>query len=123
MEKSQRHQIISAFVLAVGIALCGHFIGQACIKMRLFDRSVVVKGLAEREVESDLAIWPIAIKATGDDLAEVNKKVESDRAMVIDFLISQGFEKEEISLSSYDVDDLLTHSYRTNYSEADLATL
>ena len=53
--------IIAAFILAGGIALGGYFIGNSFLKTRLQDRYVTVKGLSEREVAANLAIWNITI--------------------------------------------------------------
>ena len=66
-------QIITALIFAFGISLAGYFIGNSFLKAKLLDRSVAVKGLSERIVSADLAIWPITIKATGNDLIERNR--------------------------------------------------
>ena len=110
-------RIISAVIFAIGIALSGYFIGNSLIKAKSLDRSVVVKGLAEREIISDYAIWPITIKATGNNLPEVNHKIEMDRNIIITFLTEQGFKPEEIAIGNYTVTDLLTQTYRNNNSE------
>ena len=44
-----------AIIIALGIAANGFFIAQAIIQFKNSDRSIVVKGLSEREVKSDLA--------------------------------------------------------------------
>jgi len=111
-------RIIAAMVFAGGIALAGYFIGNSFLKARSLDRYVIVKGLAEREVIADRAIWPITIKATGNNLNEVNDKIELDRKIVINFLIQQGFKEEEIEIGNYLVTDLLAQAYRNNTSEA-----
>jgi hypothetical protein len=41
------------------------------ITARISDRSVVVKGLAEKEVRANLANWSIRYTATGDTLEAV----------------------------------------------------
>ena len=108
-------KIISAFIFALGIALAGYFMGNSLLKSRLLDRSVVVKGLSERIVNADLAIWPITIKATGNDLVELNRKIESDRNSLINFLVENGFSKDdEIEIGNYNVTDLFAQVYRNN---------
>ncbi|MDY0378392.1 MAG: hypothetical protein RBR01_08150, partial [Desulfobacterales bacterium] len=53
----------SAFVLGallcVGLALLGYFVSGGIVRIRALDRTVEVKGLSEREVPADIAIWPI----------------------------------------------------------------
>ncbi|MDF2966207.1 MAG: hypothetical protein K0Q51_1595 [Rickettsiaceae bacterium] len=115
--KYTKEHIISALIFASGIALAGYFIGSSFLKARLQDRYVVVKGLSEREITSNLAIWPITIKATGNNLTEVNSKIESDRKTLINFLKECGFNEEEIEIGTYTVTDLLAQEYGNNISE------
>ena len=92
MEEGKRFRIdkiIAAVILSVGIALAGYFIGDSFFKARLQNRSVTVKGLSEREVVADLAIWNITIKAAGNDLTEVNNKIIADHKALVDFFIKQ----------------------------------
>lgn len=115
--KCKIERVIAAAILAIGIAFSGYFVGNAFLKSKSLDRNITVKGLSEKEVISNLAIWPITIKATGNNLTEVNKKIESDHNMLVSFLIEQGFKKEEIDFGNYAVTDLLAQSYRNNNSE------
>ena len=59
---------ILAVVAALGLSIAGWFVGHAFIEARRVDRFVTVKGLAERDVAADLALWPFQIVATDDDL-------------------------------------------------------
>lgn len=111
------NRMIGALILAIGIALAGYFIGNSFLQAKSLDRSVTVKGLSEKEIVSDLAIWPITIKVTGNNLSEVNNKAELDRNTVISFLTEQGFKSEEIEIGNYIVTDLLAQTYRSNNSE------
>jgi uncharacterized protein len=67
--------------LAIGIAVAGLLIAgsvafgavefsRAFVQARTVDRTVTVKGLAERDVMADTAIWPLRFTATGDDLTK-----------------------------------------------------
>ncbi|WP_373060972.1 hypothetical protein [Gemmatimonas sp.] len=44
--------------------------------MRTSDRTVSVKGVAEREAKADLAIWPLRLVVTDDDLVRANTALE-----------------------------------------------
>ena len=107
----------SMFLLACGITLAGYYIGNSILKFRMFERQVSVKGLAEREVMSDLGNWTIISKVAANNLAEGYSKIEADKASIVDFLIKEGFEKSEITYGNYTVTDLLAQSYRQNNSE------
>jgi hypothetical protein len=58
--------LAAACVLAVAIALGGWFVGHGFLEGRKSDRYVTVKGLAEREVTADLAVWPFGPKNSVD---------------------------------------------------------
>src|SRR5215831_7289413 len=82
--------------LALGLILGGWILGAEIKATRLSDRYVTVKGLVERQVKSDLAIWPISSKEAGDDLATVYAKTEADKNTVQQFLAQQGIQPSEI---------------------------
>ena len=42
-----------------------------------------VRGLAERTVKSDLAIWPIGYKEAGDDLPSLYSRTEANRRVIL----------------------------------------
>jgi uncharacterized protein len=64
--------------------------------MRLGDRYVTVRGLAERTVKSDLAIWPLDYKEAGDDLESLYAKTGAPRKVILAFLVQPGMEPTEI---------------------------
>jgi len=90
--------VIPSALLALGIAVCGWLLGIEIKAAKLGDRYVSVKGLAERTVKSDLAIWPITFKQTGDNIAEVYATTESDKNTVLRFLSEQQIQQGEIEL-------------------------
>ena len=83
-------------LLALGIAGAGLAAAGAFAKLRAAQRFVTVKGLAEREVDADVAIWPLTFKEAGDDLGELQKRVDAKRELVAAFLLEAGFQREEI---------------------------
>lgn len=100
--------LIASAIVAVGIATAGAEVAE----FRLADRSVSVKGLAERQVRADLAIWPIRFVATGNDLAEVRAKTAKDEQAVLAFLAKQGLPAETVVSRGVDVVDLLAQAFR-----------
>ena len=71
----------------MGDACCwgGWALGAQIKETKLADRYVTVKGLVERTVKSDSAVWPVIFKETGNDLQQVYAKSEQDRATVLKF--------------------------------------
>ena len=105
--------LLIALILAAGSAATGWYAGQGLVKSRLGDRFVSVKGLSERNVKSDLALWPIRIVAAGNDLASVQTKLKADRAAIESFLTARGFSADEFQVQSFEVNDLYANVYRS----------
>src|SRR6201993_1667378 len=89
---------ILGLFLALGLIIGGWVLGAEIKATRLGDRYVTVKGLVERKVKSDLAIWPLTYKEAGDDLTSLYAKTEADKKTVMQFLADQGIEAAEIEL-------------------------
>jgi len=66
--------------LFLGLVLGGWLLGGQIKAIKLADRYVTVKGLVERTVKSDTAIWPVSFKEAGNDLSQVFAKSEADKA-------------------------------------------
>ena len=54
----------AGWVLALAIAVAGWFVGHGFGTGRARDRFVSVKGVSEREVKADLALWPLQLAST-----------------------------------------------------------
>jgi hypothetical protein len=85
--------------IAVGLGLCiaGLSVSNAVYKLRASQRFVTVKGLAEREVDADLVVWPLTFEVASSDLNDLQKQVDAKRQTVRQFLTGAGFEEVEIS--------------------------
>jgi hypothetical protein len=89
-----------------GIALAGIVASGAVKELRASQRFVTVKGLAEREVDADLAIWPVSFKEAADDLAVLQRRVDERRGTVAAFLEEAGFRREDVSFGAPRIQDL-----------------
>ena len=106
MEKnSSRGFAVLGISIGLGIILAGLSMSIAFYNTRATERYVTVKGLAERNVDADLAIWPVTFKETGNNLAALYKTVQSKRQIIREFLVESGFEDAEISLSAPSIRD------------------
>lgn len=110
--------VAGAVALAVGLGVGGWFVGQGVVKARTGDRYVTVKGVAERAVKADLVLWPLRFVATGNNLAQVQAKIEADTAALNRFLLSGGTKPEEMQLQDLQVTDLLAQAYRSGPVES-----
>ena len=103
--------VVCGLAIALGPGFGGYFIGKAIERFKTHDRTVVVKGLSEREVKSDLSVWTLSFKASGDDLTTLDEKMDQDSQMIMTFLKSQGFKDEEIKSEGVSVKDKLASEY------------
>jgi hypothetical protein len=88
--------LAAALLLALGVAAAGGFVGRGLFEARATERTVTVKGLAEREVDADLAFWPISFTATANDLAAAQARIDRDAERIRAFLRERGFEDAEV---------------------------
>jgi len=96
---------LSAFVLAVGLALGGWFVGHGFLRGRTASRYVEVKGLAERQVAADLALWPLRFVSTGNDLSVAQAEITKDTRAVYTFLSRHGIDTAAVQLLALEVSD------------------
>lgn len=107
----RRELVAPALLLAFGLIAGGWILGAQIKATRLADRYVTVKGLVERKVKSDLAIWPLTYKEAGDNLSSIYAKTETDRKTILQFLDQQGIETSEIELGVVRVVDTQANEY------------
>ena len=110
--------IVSSVIIAVGIAgglgILGSQIDGAVGRFVDRDRVVTVKGLAEKQVPADRAIWPVSFRELGDDLQEVYQRMNDKTAVIVAFLKAGGIDAKEISVSVPNVDDAQANNYGGN---------
>ncbi len=97
--------------LALGLIFGAWILGSQIKATRLSDRYVTVKGLVERSVKSDLAIWPISSKEAGDDLASVYARTQADLNTIQQFLSQQGIRPSEVELGVVRVVDTQANEF------------
>lgn len=98
-----------ALVLAAGVL--GYLLGSSAIRFKEYERTVVVKGLAEREVPADRVIWPIPFTATDNDLASLYETLERSTRAIRAFLERHGIGEAEVTVSPPAVVDKLAQQY------------
>jgi hypothetical protein len=90
--------LLGGFV-CIGLMALGYQISKGVIHIKSLDRTVTVKGLSEREVPADIAIWPITFQEAGNDLNGLFSSIQQKNALVVDYLQNLGVKTEEISVS------------------------
>jgi len=83
--------------LLVGLAAGGYWIGRGAARFRSETRTVTVKGLVEKEVKADQAVWRLTLRRASEDLKDIHARISADRDAALAFLRKRGFQEEEIS--------------------------
>ncbi len=103
--------LVLGVLLALGLGVLGYQLADGMLRFKATERTVTVKGLAERELPADTAIWPIRYNAADDDLETLYSVLERQRELVTGFLQQAGFPPEEITLSAPAVVDRRAQGY------------
>ncbi|MCI0437300.1 MAG: SIMPL domain-containing protein [Gemmatimonadetes bacterium] len=101
----------AAVVVSIGIVIAGAFIGWGFLRGRQADRFVTVKGVSEREVRADLALWPIRLVVTDDNLGAAQDQLARSTASVFSFLARHGVDTAQVELQDLSVTDQLANRY------------
>ncbi|MEM1231309.1 MAG: SIMPL domain-containing protein, partial [Pseudomonadota bacterium] len=75
---------------------------------------VTAKGLSEREVPADVAIWPVVFTLADNDLEALVSAVERQTRTVVAFLEDNGFDASEISANPPAITDKQAQNYGGN---------
>jgi len=103
--------LILGGALIVGLYLLGYTLGGSIIEYKSLERTVVVKGLSEKEVNADIVMWPIAYLRANNDLSQLYADLDSDTKSIKNFLKVNGFSDAEISISAPAVTDKIAQNY------------
>jgi hypothetical protein len=104
--------LLTGLLLSLGLAFAGYFVSQGLLHLRGGERGVMVRGVSERDVQADTAVWNIQFTVTDNDLATAQKNLSDQGAKVEAFLKNSGLADGEWSVQRVDVTDLLAQQYR-----------
>ncbi len=109
--KRTKEAFILGSLLCLGLVVMGFFLSQSIARFKALERTVSVKGLSERDVPSDIAIWPIKFEVASDDLQTLVSSIEEKNAVVLEFLRKNGFDTNDISVSAPSITDRQAQSF------------
>ena len=104
-ERSIVSSLLLGALLCVGLSVLGALLAEGIIKFREADRSVVVKGLAEQEVNADVAIWPIRFTEVDNEIGSLFASINAKNEKIRLYLRQQGFTDDEISIGVPGIQD------------------
>ena len=108
----------SAALIALAIALGGWFVGHGFLQGRAADRFVTVKGVSERDVKADVALWPVRFVSTDDDLSKAQDTIKRSKQAVLAFLDKHGIDPAAAVVQKLEVNDLLANPYRSGPTQS-----
>ena len=109
--------LIGLMVIGAALAFSGFKVFEGLKYFRSYDRYVTVKGLATKDMRADLAVWSVNFTVTGNDLAETQAQLETNREKVTAFLKANGIGDDNIRIQSIQVADKQAQTYSGNSSD------
>lgn len=100
--------------ICITIILTGFLLAGAISNIKQGPRVVSVRGLAEKIVTADLALWPIKASATANSLTEIYTQISATQKNIIDFLKKKGFTDAEININQPLITDRQAQLYYEN---------
>jgi hypothetical protein len=110
-EPISRSLVVLGASLLLGFIALGWLLGNYAVRVKKFDRTVVVKGLSEREVPADIAIWPLTFQDASNDLNALFASLQKKNALITEFLAGHGIAAEAITVGAPAVTDRFAQSY------------
>jgi len=105
---------VSAVVLGVAAVASAALLAAGLRDIRTGDRYVTVKGVAEREVQADLALWPLRFVATGETLESAQAGAKRSLDAILGFVGRHGLDGEAVELQRLDVTDTRANAYQAS---------
>ncbi len=101
MEKKMSVAALVCVTFLIGCGILSAGLGQIAKN----PRTVSVRGLAEREVDADTAVWKLSFSVGGNDLPLLKKEVLRQTEIVCAFLKENGLDESDFSILSPEVND------------------
>ena len=111
-------RIVTTLLLSISLIIAAALIGKGISSIKQPLRVVTVKGLAEQDVQANLAFWPISFTQTGNDLKQIQASIASDKTILLAFLQQNGLNASDIDSQSSNVVDKQAQLYENNNNSA-----
>jgi hypothetical protein len=110
-EPISRSLVVHGASILLGFIALGVLLGEAAVRVKKFDRTVVVKGLSEREVPADIAIWPLTFQDASNDLGALFGALQKKNTLITEFLAGHGIAQDAITVGAPAVTDRFAQAY------------
>jgi hypothetical protein len=106
--------LAAAAMVSLSLVGGGFLLGDGLRRARLADRSVTVRGLAERDVTADLATWTLVFSDTGTELGPVQASIDEKSRAVRAFLGRAGFPAGSVTDTGASVNQFFDNNRQQN---------
>lgn len=117
LDSTTKRWLSTAAVVSLGLMAGGYLLGDGLLRAKEADRSVTVRGLAERDVTANLATWTISYSSSSTDLGAAQAKVRRDTESIRAFFDDLGFPDDALqptgaNVSSYTNNGITKYTVR-----------
>lgn len=98
-------------IFSLSLLLAASIISLGLVNLWPQERTVTVRGLSEREVPANLAVWPVTFSLGGNDLQLLQNSIMQKTALVTEYLEKKGLSQEDYIVQSPTINDLATNPY------------
>lgn len=100
------------FIFSISISISFFMLSFSIYKFNSKNGLITVKGASEKYVVADQALWNISFVSAGNEISEINKKIQIDTEIVKEFLESFKIDLKDISLGQVEFVDMDSREYR-----------
>jgi hypothetical protein len=102
--------VLGGFIFA-GLLAFALIASNAALEVKAHERTVQVKGLAEREVPADTVIWPLSYQVASNDLTELYTSIDEKNRIIHQFLADNSLDPTQVTASAPQVLDRHAQAY------------
>lgn len=106
-----RTLILATAIGAIGLMGAGWFTASALVRAKEAERSVTVRGVAERDVRADLATWTLSYSSNARELVDAQAGAEADTAAITAYFRRLGFPATALSPAGVSVNYSVSDGY------------
>ncbi len=105
---------LAATIIAIALILSALIFRDAMLNFKKSERILSVKGLAQKEMPADVAIFPLTIEVADNGYQNLTQKLKESLQKTLRFLESFGFSDDEITIAPPQIIDKLAEAYSSN---------
>ncbi|MBR4805817.1 MAG: SIMPL domain-containing protein [Bacteroidales bacterium] len=99
-------KIVASAIIAFGLIALGISLKSGIVKFKSMERTVAVKGLAEKQVNADKVVWRVSFARVGNDLVSLYSSLDVNAKYIKEYIKDKGIDDSEIFESSPNVSNL-----------------